>query len=333
VHLLAAVDKFRGTASAQEVAAAIGAGAEQAGWTHEGVALADGGEGFLDALGGPNRHTTVAGPLGEPVDAAWRFDGRTAVIEMAAASGLLLAGGARENDAVAASTLGTGELLVAAHDAGARRLLVGVGGSATTDGGLGALQAMEPLTRFRSREIVVACDVRTPFLEAATRFGEQKGASSAQIRLLTGRLEALASAYEQERGIDVRELVGGGAAGGLAGGLASAGARLVSGFDLVADELDLDDRIEAADLVVTGEGFLDEESFEGKVVGGVAERAAAAGVPVVAVVGQVLDGMDERIEAISLVDRFGDDAARSEVLSCIERVVEERLSRLGPAGP
>ena len=129
--------------------------------------MADGGEGTLEALGGPNRTTTVTGPLGAPVDAAWRLDGRTAVIEMAAASGLALVGGAEANDPVAASTVGTGELIVAALDVGARRVIVGLGGSATTDGGLGALRALHPLGRLKGIELVVACDSRVPFLDAA----------------------------------------------------------------------------------------------------------------------------------------------------------------------
>lgn len=323
--MLAAVDKFRGTASATEVAAAVEAAAEEAGWTSSSAPLADGGEGFLAALGGPNRSSTVTGPLGDPVEAAWRSDGRTAVIEMAEASGLLLAGGPEENDAVAAVTTGTGELIVAAFESGARRILVGVGGSATTDGGLGALQAMEPLARFRGVELVVACDVRTTFIDAAEHFAPQKGASPAQVKLLRRRLESLADSYARDQGLDVRDLVGSGAAGGLAGGLAVAGASLVSGFDVVADELDLDGQLEEADLVVTGEGFLDEESFEGKVVGGVCERAEAAGVPVVAVVGQVLDGMDERVEAISLRERFGEARAMTDTVACITEVVAERL--------
>jgi glycerate kinase len=323
---LAAVDKFRGTATAAEVAGAVCAAAGQAGWTSTALPLADGGEGFLEALGGPNRSTTVTGPLGDPVEAAWRSNGRTAVIEMAAASGLLLAGGPEENDAVAAVTTGTGELVVAAFESGARRILVGVGGSATTDGGLGALQAMEPLSRFRGVDLVVACDVRTTFVDAAAHFAGQKGASAAQVELLRRRLESLADSYERDHGTDVRQLVGSGAAGGLAGGLAVAGASLVSGFDLVADELELDERLEEADLVVTGEGFLDEESFEGKVVGGVCERASATGVPVVAVVGQVLDGVDQRVEALSLTERFGEERAMADTVACITEVVAQRLT-------
>src|SRR5690606_20289937 len=154
--------------------------------------MADGGEGFLDVLGGANRTTTVTGPLGAPVEAGWRLSKGLAVIEMAAASGLELVGGADENDPVAATTAGTGELIAEAVDAGARRVLVGLGGAATTDGGLGALQAIHPPQRMRGIDLVVACDVRTRFVDAATVFGPQKGASSAQVELLRRRLERLA---------------------------------------------------------------------------------------------------------------------------------------------
>jgi glycerate kinase len=264
--------------------------------------------------------------------AAWRY-GRTGIVEMAMASGIELVGGADGNDPVSASTTGTGELVAAAVDAGCKRILVGVGGSATTDGGLGALRALEPLSRLRAVELVVACDVRTPFLDAARLFAPQKGASPAQVELLTRRLERLAQMYESTYGVDVTRLRGAGAAGGLAGGLACAGARLLEGFDVVADELDLHDRIEGADLVVTAEGFLDEQSFEGKVVGGVAQLAAASGVPVLAVVGQVLAGVEvpDGLEVVSLVERFGPERAHAEAVRCIEAVVAERLTRPGRA--
>ncbi len=298
-------DKMRGTASAREVAAAAGRAAAAAGWQHDEVPVADGGEGTLDALGGPNRTTKVTGPLGEPVDAEWRLAGRTAVVEMARASGLALVGGADANDPIAASTAGTGELLSAAVDAGATRLLVGLGGSATTDGGLGALRALYPLHRLAGVEIIALCDVRTAFVDAAEVFAPQKGASPAQVELLRRRLDRLADVYLADHGVDVRAIEGAGAAGGLAGGLAVAGAKLMSGFDAVADELDLHDLVEGADLVITGEGFLDEQSFEGKVVGGVADMAAAAGVPCVAVVGEVVpdlpEGVCEGLDVVSLV--------------------------------
>jgi len=332
MRVVAAPDKLRGTATAGEVAAAIARAAEAHGWTCDQVPLADGGEGTLEALGGANRTTTVTGPLGQPVAVRWRLDGRTAVIEMAQASGLLLVGGAAGNDAVAASTAGTGELIAAAIDAGARRIIVGVGGSATTDGGLAALRALHPLSRLRGVELLVACDVRTRFVDAAEVFAPQKGATPAQVALLRRRLERLAQVYRDEHGVDVTDLPGAGAAGGLAGGLAAVGARLVPGFDLIADEVDLDSRIEGADLVITAEGFLDEQSFEGKVVGGVAELARQAGVRVVAIVGQVFDGVEDRIEAHSLVERFGEERAMHDTLACIEAIAREVIASHGSEG-
>ena len=326
--MVAAPDKFRGTASATEVADAIGRAAWEAGWRCDEVPMADGGEGLLEALGGPNRTSTVTGPLGDPVDAPWRLDRSTAVIEMALASGLTLVGGADENDPVSASTYGTGELINDALEAGARRIIVGVGGSATTDGGLGALWALYPLQRLRGIELIVACDVTIGFADAAERFAPQKGASPAQVELLRRRLERLAQVYEDEHGVDVRSLRGSGAAGGLAGGLAAAGATLVDGFEVVAEEVGLDEKLEGADLVVTGEGFLDEASFEGKVVGGVAELAAELGVPVLAVVGRVYDEVHDRVPVVSLVERFGEERALHDTAACVTEAVTAHLATL-----
>jgi glycerate kinase len=191
------------------------------------------------------------------------------------------------------------------------------------------LRALEPLTRLRGLELVVACDVRTGFVDAARVFAPQKGATPAQVELLHRRLERLAQVYAETYGVDVLDVPGAGAAGGLAGGLLCAGARLVAGFDVVADELDLDDRVEGADLLVTAEGFLDEQSFEGKVVGGVAELGAAEGVPVLAVVGEVVAGLrlPEGLEVVSLVARFGPERAQEDTVACIEEAVAERLTR------
>jgi glycerate kinase len=329
MRVVAAPDKLRGTANARDVAAALGRAAAAAGWNCDEVPLADGGEGTLEVLGGPNRATSVTGPLGDPVRAEWRLDGRTAVIEMARASGLVLVGGRDANDPVAASTVGTGELIGTAIDCGARRVLVGLGGSATTDGGLGALRALYPLHRLGGLELVALCDVRTRFVDAAEVFAPQKGASPAQVELLRRRLDRLADVYRSDYGVDVRELDGAGAAGGLAGGLAVAGAALVPGFEAVADELDLHDAIEGADLVVTAEGFLDQQSFEGKVVGGVVGLAAPLGVPCVAIVGEVVDDLDptgKGLEVVSLVEWFGRERAHTDTLACIEAVAAEVLA-------
>lgn len=319
--ILAAPDKFRGTADAPAVARAIALGAADAGARAVEQPLADGGEGTLEVLGGPNRHTVVTGPLGDEVTAGWRLSRREAVIEMARASGLALVGGPEGNDALAASTYGTGELIDAAVERGAKRVVVTVGGSATTDGGLGALEALWPLHRLRGVELVVACDVSTLFLEAAARFGPQKGATPAQVALLERRLEQLAQRYETEHGLDVATLVGGGAAGGLAGGLAAVGAELVPGFELVAERVGLDELVEAADLVVTGEGHLDATSFDGKVVGGVAGLAAEAGRPVLVVAGRIDDGVAGRVAAVSLVEQFGEHLATGDTVGCVRRAV------------
>lgn len=324
---MVAPDKFRGTVDAATVATAVAAAVEAAG--HDAVTqpMADGGEGTLEVLGGPNRSTVVTGPLGDDVDAPWRLVRSTAVIEMATASGLELVGGAEGNDAVAASTYGTGELIGAALDAGAKRIIVGVGGSATTDGGLGALRALPPPPRFAGVSITVACDVRTRFVDAAEHFAPQKGATPAQVELLRRRLERLAQVYAEESGVDVTSVDGSGAAGGLAGGLLTIGATLVEGFDLVADEVGLDDLVEGADLVITGEGHLDEESFDGKVVGGVVDLATHLGVPVLVIVGQREAGVTVpgestgEVTVVDLVASFGAEAALGDVAGCLERAV------------
>lgn len=330
MHLLAAPDKFRGTASAPEVAEAMCAAAAAAGWTYLPLPLADGGEGTVDAFGGPNRHTTVTGPLGDQVSAAWRLDGDTAVVEMASASGLQVAGGAAGNDPVAATTRGTGELIAAAADAGARRVLVGIGGSATTDGGYGAVEALAeyaPLDGTNGVEVLVACDVSTSFVDAAAVFGPQKGASPPQVDELTARLTDLAKRYLRDFGVDVTGLPGSGGAGGLGGGLAALGAQLAGGFELIAAERGLADAAAAADLVVTGEGLLDAQSLVGKVVGGVAETAGAARI--VAVVGDVAAGVTVPFEVTSLVDAYGRDRAFADTLGCVRDATARLLERRG----
>ena len=330
MKVLAAVDKFKGTASAADVARAIGHACWELGFECDEVALADGGEGTLDVLGGANRENTVTGPLGDPVRAAWRFHRGTAVIEMARASGLTLVGGAESNDAIAASTTGTGELIDRALDLGAERIIVCLGGSATTDGGLGAVQAIHAPARLKGVEFLVACDVTTRFVDAATVFAPQKGASAAQVRLLTSRLERLVQLYRENHGVDVSAIDGAGAAGGLAGGLLALGARLVPGFDMVADEVDLVDRMKAADVVVTGEGRLDDTSFDGKVVGGVVEMCRTLGKPVGAVVGaiEMVDEHDMPSPIRATAQLYGIERSINEPLWCVEHAALEVLREI-----
>jgi glycerate kinase len=320
-RVVAAPDKFKGTLSAAEVAAAIGHACWELGIECTEVPMADGGDGLLDALGGANRTSTVTGPLGDTVRADWRLSKGTAVIEMARASGLVLVGGAEGNDPLNATTTGTGELIDHALDAGARRIIVGLGGSATTDGGFGAIRAITAIARLKQVELLVACDVTTAFTDAAAVFGPQKGATPAQVALLTRRLERMTQMFVEDFGVDVSSVPGGGAAGGLGGALAALGGTLLPGFDLVADELDLYDRLDGADLVITGEGCLDDTSSAGKVVGGIASVAAEYGIEALAIVGsddRADTSLPSNLDVVSLVDAYGEHAAFAEPKRLVE---------------
>lgn len=288
--VLVAPDSFKGTFSAVEVAQAVGDGLEAAGRMVELCPVADGGEGTLEvlvgALGGELRSAEVSDPLGRSTEASFGLCpvGRklVGVVETASASGLGLLT-ARERDPVAASTYGTGELIMAALGAGADEVYLGVGGSATTDGGSGALRAIEDGGGLRGARLTVLCDVRTPFEDAARVFGPQKGAGPEQVKRLSARLGRLARRWPRDpRGVPLT-----GAAGGLSGGLwAALGADLVPGAAFILDRLDFDRRMRAARVVVTGEGRLDEQSLAGKAVSEVATRARQSGVPCHAIVGQ-----------------------------------------------
>lgn len=331
VRVLAASDKFKGTLTAAQACAAIGHACWELGIDCTEIPMADGGEGTLAILGGANRRTTVTGPLGDPVEAEWRLSNGVAVIEMAQASGLALVGGAEGNDPVAASTQGTGELIDAALDFGARKIIVCLGGSATTDGGYGALRAIGTPARLKAVEFLVACDVDTLFVDAAGVFAPQKGATPAQVRLLRGRLERLAQLYQSEHGIDVTCIPGSGAAGGLAGALAALGATLMPGFDIVAEETGFDEAVRTHDLVITGEGMLDATSFDGKVVGSVGAYADEAGVPVFAVVGEIDPdtgpGEVASVNARSLSAEHGRNESMNQTMRCIEETVAGLLRR------
>ena len=341
-HLVAAPDKFRGTASAAEAAAAMAHAAHEAGWTADEVPMSDGGEGLLDALGGARHTTTVAGPLGRPVEAEWRMldnadpAGPTAVLEMSQAAGRTRPPRPVGDDPVRADTTGVGQLLLAARDAGARRIVIGCGGSATTDGGLGAVEAVGSPDALQDVELVVACDVTTLFTDAATIFGPQKGATPEQVQHLTQRLHDVAARYRTEMHVDVTTVPGAGAAGGLGGGLLVLGARLLPGFDLVADIVGLPSRLDGADLVVTGEGHLDPPSFKGKVPGGVLDlaRARPVPIPVLCVVGgadrAVLTGPPEGMEVRSLVALYGRGRARRKTVEMIGRTTAEFLATFCP---
>lgn len=283
---LIAPDKFRGTHSAREAALAIarGVGAADA---VEICPVADGGEGtmeiLLGALGGERRTRVAHDPLGRPVDAGFGLldDSSTAIVEVAGASGLALLS-PTELDPEGASTAGTGELIAAAVAEGARTVVVAAGGSATTDGGAGAIQAIEAAGGMRGAELIVLADVNTPFERAPAVFGPQKGADPATVERLTARLHRQAETLPR----DPRGLPMSGAAGGLSGGLWSRyGAAIVSGAGWVLDAVGFDERLTAAGAVITGEGRIDASTLEGKAVFEIAARCRRAGVPVHAVVG------------------------------------------------
>jgi glycerate 2-kinase len=322
-RVLVAPDKFKGSLTATEVAEAVARGltAGRPDVEVSRLPVADGGDGTLAAAlaaGFEAVPVTATGPTGEPVETAYARLGEVAVVEMADVSGLARLPGGRFA-ARTATSRGTGELVAAALAAGARRVVLGIGGSATTDGGAGLLQALgaelldadgapvgpggaglERLARvdvsgvaaaLRGAEVVVACDVDNPLTGpsgAAAVYGPQKGADPDDVVHLDRCLTRLADAVAEATGRDLRDEPGAGAAGGVGfAALAVLGAQLRPGIDLLLDLLGFDRLVDGADLVVVGEGSLDEQSLRGKAPVGVARRARAAGVPsVVAVCGR-----------------------------------------------
>jgi glycerate 2-kinase len=294
--ILVAPDSFKGTFSAATVAVAVGRGLAQAGFDVDLCPMADGGEGTLavlaPALGAVPQFAQAADPLGMEIEAAFAIVGDVAIVETATASGLGLVPES-ERDPFAASTEGTGDLIAAAVSAGARTVYLGVGGSATTDGGMGAIAAIERQGGLRGAKLVVLCDVRVPFEDAARVFGPQKGADPEMVEALSQRLQEFALGFPR----DPRGLPMGGAAGGLSGGLwAALGAELVPGAAFVLDLLDFDRRASGVLAVVTGEGRLDAQTLTGKVACEVSTRARLAGVPCYAVVGSSAVTLDEMLE-------------------------------------
>ena len=299
-RVLVAPDSFKGTYSATAVARAVGDGVRAAGADAELCPVADGGEGTIEVLaeafGGATLQVPAHDALGREIVAGVELVGESiAIVEMARASGLALIDPA-DRDAERASTFGTGELIVGARDAGAREIIVTVGGSATSDGGRAALDAIDRGGGLAGVKLVCFCDVDTPYERAAEVFGPQKGADPAAVERLTDRLLELASGFPR----DPRGVPGTGAGGGLSGALwAVHGAELRPGADWVLDALGFDERIGRADALICGEGRLDDQSLSGKIVGAVARRAARAGIPVHAVVGSNTLTIDE-IESLGL---------------------------------
>ena len=364
-----APQEFKGSLSANQVVEAMADGVRRVrpSATIDRVPLADGGPGTVEAvvaaMDGRYSMNRVEGPLGAPVDARWGrvANGATAVIEMASASGLLLLDSERL-DPRRAGTFGTGELIRAALDAGVERILIGLGGSATNDGGAGMATALgvrfldddgDPLppggaalanlasidthtldARLAAVDVAVLADVSNPLLGpdgASAVYGPQKGADAAAIAELDRALRNYADIVARDVGQEITTVRGGGAAGGLGAGLvAFAGAHIVSGIDYVAEAVDLRQRLAAADLSITGEGRLDRQSTFGKTVAGVAALAQEVGTPCLAVGGSV-----DAPEVVRTIPGIVDleaaappDLALDEVMANAAQLVSAATARL-----
>ena len=329
MNILIAPNAFKDALTATEASDAIATGllASALACRCERFPVADGGDGtgelLIERLGGERRRAFVRDPLGRRIEASFGLVGRTAVVEMAAASGLRLLR-PNERDPLRASSFGAGQLIKAALGAGAKQVVLGVGGSATVDGGAGLLVALgadfldasgapladlpQDLARLEVIDLagvppelmggalIVLCDVESPILGpggATAVYGPQKGASPAAVKTLEAGLTRFCDVIRRQTGQDVAQLPRGGAAGGVAAGLAGLlGAELVRGIDYFLDETGFDAALERADLVVTGEGRIDAQTLQGKAPMGVAVRARAQGVPVVALAGQIGDAAD-----------------------------------------
>ena len=326
MKIVIAPQSFKGSLSSREVAEAISRGVQRVLADVETVILpmADGGEGTVEALvyatDGHIMTTDVTGPLGEKVRAKWGIlgDGDTAVVEMAAASGIILVP-PDKLDPFVTTTYGTGELVLAALDAGCHSLIIGIGGSATNDGGAGMAQALgvrlldehnKELSqggavlarlsridisgidrRLTKQRVIAACDVTNPLCgpQGASRvYGPQKGATEEMCHQLDEALANYARIIKRDLGIDILDIPGAGAAGGLGAGLiAFLGAELARGIDIISEAIGLEEHLKEATLVFTGEGRIDPQTLFGKTVAGVAEKAKVSGIPVIAIVGEV----------------------------------------------
>ena len=339
--IVIACDSYKGCLSSSEVARAAAEGVAEVYPDCEIVrlAVADGGEGTVDALvdtlGGHLEWTEVSDPLGRPVKAVYGVAGDLAIIESAAACGLTLLTKEERNPLIT-TTRGLGELILAAIDKGCRRFLIGLGGSATNDGGMGMISADGFLERARGLSFTVACDVDTPYIgtHGASRvFGPQKGASEEDVEVLEERLRGYALKILADPGIDVSNMEGAGAAGGLGGAFrAYLGAELRRGVDMILDQIDFDEVIEGADLVITGEGCSDYQTLKGKTASGVLERAKRMGIPVALVSGAIRDeqmllkGGFHIIEAVSpqgmsLAEAMRPETAKHNIYETVKRLL------------
>ncbi len=355
-HIIVIPDSFKGTLSSSYFCRV----AEEVIHAHfpacrvSALPVADGGEGsvdaFLDACGGKKVTLSVSGPYGEKTESFYGVlaDG-TAVVEMAAAAGLPMVG--EKKNPAKTTTYGVGELIAHAVKNGAKKVILGLGGSATNDGGCGAAAALGAVfyngrgesfvpvgetlkdvvsvdtgalkELLRGVEMIAMCDIDNPLCGprgAAAVFGPQKGADDQMVKQLDEGLSHLAQTVKKDLGKDILTLSGAGAAGGMGGGAAAfLDARLVMGIEAVLDTVGFDELAKDADLVISGEGKLDSQSLRGKVVIGVAKRAKKRGVPLIAVVGDVGDGVEKAYEmgvsAVFSINRVAVDFSRAKLRS------------------
>lgn len=354
MRVLVAPDCFGSSLSAVQAAAAIATGwvRSRPADTFTVLPQSDGGPGFVDVVGsrlGEKRRVRVRGPLGETVEARWLFEpsSATAFLECAQACGLaLLEGPPNTETALSADSAGVGQLIAEALRAGATRLVVGLGGSACTDGGkgmideLGGLQgAGEQLTDV---ELIIASDTEYPLLGpwgAARVFGPQKGANHPTVITLEARLTEWAAELDAAAGRAVSAEPGSGAAGGIGAGLLALGGRIESGAQLIAELTQLDAELETAEMIVTGEGRFDEQSLHGKVVGYLADTARPLGIPVIVLAGQVgLDTLATRsagiMSALSMAEYAGSvRLAQADAANQLMGLASQVAARLGNSGP
>jgi len=354
MQVLVAPDCYGDSLSAVEAAAAIATG-----WTRSRPAdrfivapQSDGGPGFVEVLAsrlGETRRLRVSGPLEGTVEAKWVFEpgSATAYLECAQACGLALLGGPPTPEtALAAHSRGVGQLIAEAVRVGSTRIVVGLGGSACTDGGQGMIAELGGLQVARRQlehvELIAASDTEYPLVGpwgAARVFGPQKGADTATVAALEVRLEAWALELEAVAGRDVSSEPGAAAAGGIGAGLLALGGRCESGAAIIAKHTHLADDLETAEMIVTGEGRFDEQSLHGKVVGFLADAAAPLGIPVIVLAGQV--GLENSVvrssgimSALSMAEYAGSvRLAQADAANQLMGLASQVAARLGNSGP
>jgi glycerate kinase len=332
-RILIAFDKFRGTASALELCEVASDVVRQLGYEPDVQPLSDGGEGFRDAFSGETFEVQVSGPLGEPEQAHITLvvgdEGPVAVVESADAVGRHRLPSPTGDQALAASSEGVGELVLAAAALGAASIVVGLGGSATSDGGLGCYRVLSEHGGLRV-PVVAATDVTARF-SGARRYAHQKGVREEDLVLVDERLDHVRAIYLEERGVDVETLERAGAAGGIPGALAALGASLVDGLSAVAGAVDLASRIKSASLVISGEGRFDDGSLEGKVTSGLAAMTDGR-APLLLVCGaiepeaqQLLEARFAHVHFVDLSARVGASRSAADVRGSLREVLHDEL--------